>query len=55
MLTRIQNLSPRAVVVTAALLIALVISGTAVALWLYRQAALASGEWHLRNIALVLL
>ena len=54
MLTRIQNLSPRAVVVTAALLIALVISGTAVALWLYRQAALASGEWHLRNIVLVL-
>jgi two-component system sensor kinase len=53
-LAKIQNLTPRAVFATAGMLVALVIAGTAAALWLYRSAALASGEWHLRNIALVL-
>ncbi|HEX6007451.1 MAG TPA: hypothetical protein VFY80_05780, partial [Burkholderiales bacterium] len=49
-----KNLSRRAIFITAGLLIAIVVAGTAVALWLYRSAALASGEWHLRNVALAL-
>lgn len=49
-----NNLSRRAIFITAGLLIAVVIAGTAVALWLYRSAALASGEWHLKNVALAL-
>jgi len=49
-----KNLSPRAIFITAGLLILIVISGTSVALWLYRAAALAGGEWHLKNIAVAL-
>ena len=49
-----KNLSRRTIFITAGLLIAIVIAGTAVALWLYRSAALASGEWHLKNVALAL-
>ena len=52
--TALKNLSSRAVFVTAGLLVLVVISGTTAALWLYRSAALASGEWHLRNIAVTL-
>ncbi|MBI4205660.1 MAG: PAS domain S-box protein [Betaproteobacteria bacterium] len=50
----LKNLSRRAVFIAGGLLVLVVISGTAVALWLYRSAALAGGEWHLKNIAVAL-
>jgi PAS domain S-box-containing protein len=50
----ISNLSRRAVFITAGLLVVIVLAGTGIALALYRSAAIASGEWHLKNMVLVL-
>jgi PAS domain S-box-containing protein len=50
----VKSLSRRAVFIAAGLLVLVVVTGTSVALWLYRSVALASGEWHLKNIAVVL-
>jgi PAS domain S-box-containing protein len=50
----VNYLSRRAVFATATLLVLVVVTGTAAALLLYRNAALAGGEWHLRNIAVAL-
>ncbi|MBI4196163.1 MAG: PAS domain S-box protein [Betaproteobacteria bacterium] len=50
----VKSLSRRAVFAAAGLLVFVVIAGTSVALWLYRNAALAGGEWHLKNIAVAL-
>lgn len=50
-----RNANPRrAVIVAGGLLVLVVITGTAVALWLFRSAALATAEWHLKNVAVVL-
>ena len=49
-----KNLTRRAVFIAAALLVLVIVTGTASALWLYRNAALAAGERHLRNIAVAL-
>ncbi|MGQ0524782.1 MAG: PAS domain S-box protein [Betaproteobacteria bacterium] len=48
------HLSRRAIFIAAGLLAAIMILGTITALVLYRNAALASGEWHLKNAALAL-
>lgn len=46
---------PRRMVILAGSLVALaIIIATVIALWLYREAELASGEWHLKNIAVAL-
>ena len=49
-----HNLSRRAILVAALILCGIVAFGTVLAFSLYRSAALASGEWHLRNTALAL-
>ena len=48
------NLTPRIVYIAAGLLACIIVAGTAAALMFYRSAALANGEWHLRNIAVAL-
>jgi PAS domain S-box-containing protein len=48
------HLSRRAIFIAAGLLSVIVILGTIFALALYRNAALTSGEWHLKNTALAL-
>ena len=50
----IKNLSSRGVLIAGGLLALVIITGTAGALWLYRNAALSGGEWHLKNIAVAL-
>src|SRR3990172_5685172 len=50
-----KNAIPRrAVIVAGGLLVLVVLTGTAIALWLFRSAALATAEWDLKNIAVVL-
>ena len=50
-----KNAVPRrAVIVAGGLLVLVVIMGTAIALWLFRSAALADAEWDLKNVAVML-
>lgn len=50
----IGNLSRRTVFIAAGLLALVVVAGTSIAVYLYYHAALANGEWHLRNVAVAL-
>jgi PAS domain S-box-containing protein len=53
-LADVRNLSRRSVFIAAGLLALVVVAGTSTAVYLYYRAALASGEWHLRNVAMAL-
>ncbi len=49
-----KAIPPRMVILAGGLVALAIVLITAVALWFYREAELASGEWHLKNIAVAL-